>query len=229
VTPVSIAIAAAWALISIQSVRFMRGGGVLVSGCGAIGLAALAGAAALAGLANPALVCFGAACALAALSFAPRLLSRDVAILAVGALIAACGVYAIIAGIAPLVALLCIFPLAFDAASSFIQRRLYQPDATPLYQIGLDAKLGRLSISAAYWLMSVHCGLIAIVASEVHRGAEAMSGQASPALNALTRAAIYTPQIALILLALISWKVASGLRALAEAAKQGFPKAKDES
>jgi UDP-N-acetylmuramyl pentapeptide phosphotransferase/UDP-N-acetylglucosamine-1-phosphate transferase len=160
-----------------------------------------------------------------------RLFAGDAGSLFTGAMIAAVGLILIQdGGVSPIIPVLATFPMLADVLLTLAWRvgrkrsDLFSGHREHLFQIGLRAGLSHTRVSLVYWMLSAHCGLIALVAVFTERvpNPEAFLPQAGDVapeqamfVYATAWLAALTPVIALVALAMVSVKVSGKIRAFA--------------
>lgn len=212
---------ALWVFAMVNIVNFMDGANGLAMGSTAIGLIMLAIASMLAGVNSAAIIALCGAGALIGFLYwnfpRARLFAGDSGALLAGVLAAVCGLMAVRRGLTPIAPLLCFFPMLADALLTLVYRasrgrNLLNGHNEHFYQIGLRAGLSHRRVTIGYWAAAVHCGVIAIIASEVERGARAGAAQAHPLHAALDAAASFMPIAALVLLIAVALRVSGAVR-----------------
>jgi UDP-N-acetylmuramyl pentapeptide phosphotransferase/UDP-N-acetylglucosamine-1-phosphate transferase len=216
-----------WVFVTVNVVNFMDGANGLAMGSTAIGLIALASSALLADVNSVAILSLCGAGALIGFLFwnfpRARLFAGDSGALFAGSLAALCSLAAVRRGVAPIVPFLCFLPMFADALLTFAwraakKRNLLNGHAEHIYQIGLRSGLGHTRVTLAYWAAALHCGIVAVITSQVELGAAAAAlAEPDPMKAALARAATFTPLVALILLIAVFMKAFFAVRAYAEA------------
>lgn len=220
-----------WVFVTVNVINFMDGANGLAMGSAAIGLIALAISALLADVNSVAILSLCGAGALIGFLFwnfpRARLFAGDSGALFAGSLVALCSLAAVRRGVAPIVPLLCFLPMFADALLTLAwraakKRNLLNGHAEHIYQIGLRSGLGHTRVTLAYWAAALHCGIVAVIASQVELGATAaVLAEPDPTKAALARAATFTPLLALILLTAVCMKVFFAVRAYAAARNMG--------
>lgn len=209
-----------WAFTLINCVNFMDGANGLSMGSVALGLVALALISLCASApASAALALCGAGALTGFLVWNfpnGKLFAGDSGALFAGALAAFVSLLAIReGGISPFVPPMLFFPLLADALLTLAwraskRRKLLIGHSEHLYQVGMRAGMSHAKIAITYWLVTVHCGAVGFLASEVWRAARA-NGSAAAGI------ATYIPVIALGMLAIVAAMVSAATRRYAAA------------
>lgn len=212
----------------VNTVNFMDGANGLAIGSTAIGTAGLGVICAVHGAPHLGLACAIAAAAMAGFLVwnfpAGRLFAGDAGSLFVGGLAAGLSLIAVQdAGISIFIPPILFFPMLADVLLTLAwrvgQRRpLMKAHRDHLFQIGLRAKLTHRRVTLTYWLLAIHCALVAFLASYGPRiaiGGEGQMADAPLAFQLAAWAAAAAPIVAWAVLALVAIKVSAHVRAYA--------------
>lgn len=231
---------ALWLFTIVNATNFMDGANGLSMGCSAISLICLGVIAVLASAPHAAALAFCGAGALIGFLLwnYPKgaIFAGDAGALFAGMLIAVVGlVLAQDAGISPVVSAIACFPVLADVLLTLAWRvgqkraNLFDGHREHLYQIGLRAGMSHRRTALIYWLMTAHCGLIAIITAQAQRAPPAsvflpQAGDVAPEYAMFIQGAAWlaalSPYIALVVLAMVSIKVQARVRDFARS--KGF-------
>lgn len=215
---------ALWVFTMANCVNFMDGANGLAMGAAAIGLGGLALASFPAGAPDAGVLALCGAGALAGFLVwnfpGGRLFAGDSGALFAGALAGLASLMAVRAGVSPFVPPLLFFPMLADALLTLLwragrKRNLLDGHNEHIYQLGLRAGMSHRKVTLFYWVASLHCALVAVVASEVQRGASAVF--AAGADHIAIRAATLTPLIAFGVCALVAARIGNAAHRFAHA------------
>lgn len=220
---------ALWIFTLVNSVNFMDGANGLAMGSTAIGLVGLAALAAFSGAWHGVALALLGAAALAGFlvwNFGlGRLFAGDAGALFAGALAALTALLVIRDGaVSPLAPPILFFPTLADVLLTLLWRVLHgrpllKAHADHLFQIALRAGWPHRRVSLVYWILTVHCAVIGVLAAfgpRVARDWSVPAHAANPLVSGVVWLAALAPWIALIALALVSIRVAHKVRAYAE-------------
>jgi Fuc2NAc and GlcNAc transferase len=231
-TVLAIAGSALFYFTLVNAVNFMDGANGLAIGSTAIGVAGLGAIAAAHEAPSLALACATATAAMAGFLVwnfpSGRIFAGDAGSLFCGALAAGLSLVAVQdAGVSVFVPPILFFPMLADVLLTLAwrvgrKRPALRSHRDHLFQIGLRHGLSHRRITLTYWIVAIHCGLVAFLASFGARIDLAQTGALvkAPMFMLAAWVAAFAPLIAWAALALVSIKVSGKLRAFA--AKNGL-------
>lgn len=166
-----------WLLVMVNTINFMDGANGLSIGSSAIGLLCLAGLVGLAGHGDVAIVGWVACAACLGFlvwnAFTGSIFAGDSGALFVGLFCGAFGAWAVTLGVHALNVALCFLPLLVDVILTVILRlirrqNVLEAHSEHAYQRLIRAGLSHFGAARFYWLRSLLCGLVAMIAQ--HKG-----------------------------------------------------------
>lgn len=227
--PFAIAGSALFYFTLVNTSNFMDGANGLAIGCIAIGLCGLSAIGWAHGAPQVGLASLIAAAGMAGFlvwNFPKgRLFAGDAGSLFAGGIAAGLSLIAVqYAGVSPFIPPMLFFPLLADVLLTLAwrvkqQRNALRAHRDHLFQLGLRAGLSHRRVTLTYWFITVHCVLVAFLASfgpRIAVGGESRLADAPIFYQAAAWAAALAPVASLTVLAIIAVKVSTRLRAFAK-------------